>query len=598
MALVNKTVQHMDCSVLGPNKSCIGATIVSWSTWFPRKTLYQYHFNFKKEKALANKTVQHIDHCAIVRGLLILHMEVSTIREGIDYRQSTECDKHSVGWWWGSLDRLWCDIPPPKIGLTKPTPKTTPLETMSSLHEIDPMKLACPYDMCMGTAMGTFDVACYSGGRRVRCCGLNLHHSWFFCSVCPSPAQWKSRKAFVRHHNTYHSCTGQSLEVPNKRIATSPIYQEVFHGASGFGREESREFFSSAHHSDGPACLVAKCHFNDPHAPVSGDDVQLVLRIARFVSSNSRPANVEFAKILDLVDKKVRKEMQQKVTSSSDFRVAVPTSMEEIRRSYLYGKGSFAGQLPHPPVYEDVPDHAYCSIRECLADALAHGTPMDFLETLSPPNEVRQFSESAAAAAICRRGRDNGAQVIPVGLEWFDDLDPRRSKQNRGSVWLKTITFLSSTCRNSQQNTYAIGISHKKSNHDMVDAFHAKELAELKERPHFFYSKKHGGVVQVHFELLVSVADQLARRETSGIGAGNGRYTARWGFSADLVSLKDVVPSCFACNDAMLSGRAPSGALCSRCTNWDLLQNHLLLRTNPPPNYPVSETCPDGKIGK
>ena len=108
-----------------------------------------------------------------------------------------------------------------------------------------------------------------------------------------------------------------------------------------------------------------------------------------------------------------------------------------------------------------------------------------------------------------------------------------------------------------------------------------------------FYSKKHGGVLTVHLELISSLADQPMRRFMNGLIAGNGTYGARFGMSIDLASVIDTVAPCDSCLARMLS-RLPAGEACKDCTNWEMSDKRVRMTT--PSNFPVDELDDDGKI--
>ena len=152
-------------------------------------------------------------------------------------------------------------------------------------------------------------------------------------------------------------------------------------------------------------------------------------------------------------------------------------------------------------------------------------------------------------------------------------MDPNNTKQGRGSVFIKTITLgCTSGDTNSRLLTYIVAVGPKGVNHDEVEEIHAKEMNDLRNESHYFYSKAHGKVINLHAELFVSLADQPARREANGISAGNGTYGGRWGHCVNLGALSDVVPSCDDCLEAMLSGDDVDPT-CGNCTNWETVRD-------------------------
>ena len=58
-----------------------------------------------------------------------------------------------------------------------------------------------------------------------------------------------------------------------------------------------------------------------------------------------------------------------------------------------------------------------------------------------------------------------------TSVSWSDDFEPNSmSKANRGSVWIKTLNFISNNLySNSLENTYPISIASKNENHDEIE---------------------------------------------------------------------------------------------------------------------------------
>ena len=65
---------------------------------------------------------------------------------------------------------------------------------------------------------------------------------------------------------------------------------------------------------------------------------------------------------------------------------------------------------------------------------------------------------------------------IVIGLECFDKLDPCRLRQNQGSIWIKTLTFLSLGKPNCFHNAYPVAVSDKNIDHDLIDKFHTSKM--------------------------------------------------------------------------------------------------------------------------
>ena len=111
----------------------------------------------------------------------------------------------------------------------------------------------------------------------------------------------------------------------------------------------------------------------------------------------------------------------------------------------MEGKYSLLHNLPCPHIHE-LKNHAYVSIIDIVKDLLAHGLPVDqFLEDKDPPKNVVRILHSLHALEIYKNAlkRFPHGNVLPLWIiEWSDDFDPNDSvKNNRGSIWLKTVTI-------------------------------------------------------------------------------------------------------------------------------------------------------------
>ena len=264
----------------------------------------------------------------------------------------------------------------------------------------------------------------------------------------------------------------------------------------------------------------------------------------------------------------------------------------------MTGKNSIIRNLPHPEIHvED--DHAYVAISDCIADTLAHGVHIDSIQDHPDVIKVTSSAESQAAQDVYRNAVTNGLPddgLVIYWKEWFDDMDPNHNKDDRGSVWVKTITFGKSFGnRNDPDCTYVVALGPKKANHNVVEAFHAEDMLEMKQNLHYCYSKRHNREVAVHAELPVSMADQPARRDAAVLSHGNGTHGARWGHSGNLDALSDIVPACAQCFTSVLDGTDPLH--CTECANWEsTIPGDPRLDYEPPGDCPESELPPSGSL--
>ncbi|MFN9978418.1 MAG: hypothetical protein ACK53Y_00820, partial [bacterium] len=66
----------------------------------------------------------------------------------------------------------------------------------------------------------------------------------------------------------------------------------------------------------------------------------------------------------------------ERMENKSLWTTKIPTSPNDMRSLYVAGKHSIIQNLPRPSVTE-LTNHAYVSLRECVADLLGHGFDID-----------------------------------------------------------------------------------------------------------------------------------------------------------------------------------------------------------------------------
>ena len=110
-------------------------------------------------------------------------------------------------------------------------------------------------------------------------------------------------------------------------------------------------------------------------------------------------------------------------------------------------------------------------------------------ENESHDTQVYKIEQSLMSRCIHKKAMkqhtlsDGDELLIILGFLWSDNFDPNSSiKANIGSIWIKTITFLSDNDKkNYCTNTYTISIGHKGSNHDRIEELIVRDLKQLSD---------------------------------------------------------------------------------------------------------------------
>lgn len=279
----------------------------------------------------------------------------------------------------------------------------------------------------------------------------------------------------------------------------------------------------------------------------------------------------------------------------------IPSEWNDVRNMYLEGARSIVVNLPIPTVHKDVPGHSYVSVADCIRHFLAHRDLSDLATIPSNLNEMTL--EKVAHSSCSERAREilqpTAHMLTSYLLFWSDDVEPNRTKANRGSVWLLTATIATHLNNgHSLANTFPIAVGRKGDNHDAVIAKVEEEMKVLRSGscPSFYIGKKKKKV-KMAFEQFCFLQDQPERRDFNLMRAGNGATTGRFGVSADHYALyrRNVLPSCRACLEKMEKALSENNCPwpmdpCDECVRWDVLDDpNELAFWVAPKDYPATE---------
>jgi len=115
-----------------------------------------------------------------------------------------------------------------------------------------------------------------------------------------------------------------------------------------------------------------------------------------------------------------------------------------------------------------------------------------------------------------------------------------------------------------------------------------------------FYHAGFKKVVLVHVDVIAILQDQPERRKGVFVSMGNSRFTARWGYSADLHlrGMFTKLPPCTSCKEKLVSGNSnviASIKSCCLCASFDYTRSELL-STDPHDDYPMDEVGRDNLL--
>ena len=383
-----------------------------------------------------------------------------------------------------------------------------------------------------------------------------------------------------------------------------------------FGNKNSSTYFNADINGSGVADIVGLCQFgiSEVGKEIHPADVQYCADVANFVHGLNQSQRSDLAHILKGTVSKVKRDAKSNLL----WITKVPTDAYQMRKQFWEGREAFLANIPTPSV-ESVGQHSYVSLRECIRNRLALGFPIEKVEIVEPKDNVRSVMQSQFCQQMLKviQGLYEEPVLVLFLKEWQDDYDPHsRSKANRGSAWVKTVTIAEphdnknnaqvclqhtvpfivlTTCPHDcvSKFTYPIALGPAALSHETVEKRFSQELDELadcRRQNNIFYSKIHKKDIRVHVELICSLMDQPERRGTNSMLGGNAIYGARWGYTCNLQEIHHRLTPCAACRDKLIVAKDMSWneTSCHDCAQWDM-DSHAeddFLAWEPPPGFP------------
>ena len=378
---------------------------------------------------------------------------------------------------------------------------------------------------------------------------------------------------------------------------------------ASFVREASTQFFQlSFRNVDMRSYIVARACFglgNGHYTHIEKDEVDMHLSTALLCVQVTRSQREILANTVQLtisVSRKDRRVIQRRagvnfaLPISNHLRAEPLTTASDYRRSYMEGKNSILSNLPHPhvTVVSKGTGDSYISLKEIVADFLAKGVEIvgSSISDNIVGTQVTPFSMSSCIDDLIREGErlypGEDFHVIWI-MDWSDGYVAFNVKKADADVWAKTVTLGYCHPKSREKSfevTYPIAMGTKQKTHDKVEQAMLKDLLELSSGQNRFYVRGHDSPVRVHVKLVASLQDQPERRSANHLVAGNSKFHARWGYSANIAAFASKLPACPNCHDEMKVNRRLL-ADCQVCTNWEMEQSpNTLTEFDPPDHYP------------
>ena len=301
---------------------------------------------------------------------------------------------------------------------------------------------------------------------------------------------------------------------------------------------------------------------NELYHKTTNVEIDFQICMSRFVSKLTRSQQKEFGELMEYIDKIFCKKEIVPICH-------VPENYYDLRRMYIDGINSIAKQLPLPNVIMKS-EHSMVSIYDVIADYLLKEDNLiidvtyydNIVKEHVTPNDMHIFKSNRALEIINAakiRLQNSETQILPIIplfiTLWSDDFDPNKSiKNNRQSVWIKTITIFTIDMEgNKRSSTYPLTLAMKGKNHDVVEQYYKSQIISLKEGPLVnMYSRSHKAIIHIHAEIFCVMNDQPERRGNLHLANGNSMIHGRFGILMDCKQVANSIKSCDNCSFSIM----------------------------------------------
>ncbi len=220
----------------------------------------------------------------------------------------------------------------------------------------------------------------------------------------------------------------------------------------------------------------------------------------------------------------------------------MPANRADINNFCTKGKSSIVQNLPAPVSFVKH-DHVCVSLKEVFAHFLAFGVSNDAIV----PDWVKSKTGSDESNNNCKLVNPLHAtkqmQMILDEIHsdecfktakpfvfclifWSDDFEVNRTRKNRNSIWVKTVTICPPIdCFASSLHTQATAMSAKGIDHQPIHEYFEFQLSDLKKL-NFLHSKEHNSNVPVVVRVLAVAADRPERSSINCTSSHNGLSTS------------------------------------------------------------------------
>ena len=355
------------------------------------------------------------------------------------------------------------------------------------------------------------------------------------------------------------------------------------------------------------ACAFAMNQDAD-YLSISVPEVQFHLKASLFCHTLSASQKTQFWQICNMMSSTFFSSMQN---MNKDLVTRPPTSTNDVERFYTSRTTSIGKNIPIPHI-EEVDDHAYVSIKECVRHFLCFEQHIDGMLINKVSNNYLNIISASKGVCIAPISDDIRRSVkanigpllsplIIYVILWSDDFEPNNVKQHKKSTWIKTVTFAPPYgFQTSPSHTYVIALGAKNLDHELINHYFQKELKELQVPTYMYCKATQSNIPIVVYPLAIS-ADRPERSSLNSMLGHNGSNTRRWRYSAYVNPL--ITKACISCMVQRIHALSSNANIsinnaCTSCCDWNF--DHHLMSFPKPKEYPKVQhkNSPPPPIGR
>lgn len=288
--------------------------------------------------------------------------------------------------------------------------------------------------------------------------------------------------------------------------------------------------------------------------------------------------------------------LQQVITTNFN-NTRLPLDHNDIRKFYTSYKYSIYENIPCPKAFT-CDNHACLSLVSIVEKSLSLGINIDMIKVSEFTDRLYDNSSLLNVNFFENMMKKVCEVYKPMKIDpyiftlvvWSDAFEPNNTRQNKNSIWLKTVTLHpSNSCDTSLNHTFALCMGFKNDDRDNVNSLYNTEINSL-EKVHYFYVDKVKETVPCVFYVMTMSNDCPERCAINNI-LQFGKSTKRFGYCS--LTKSNKIASCKKCYSNNIfnifqeeTDEKKDNMKCGLCCDFEFGNNKAVERFDVPIEYP------------